>query len=122
MTDPNKSKPTRYDPIQEDENFYARGLPLKEAQEFKHALKTSVMEEVSMIRIEMAKFLRARRNIEDPELLLKSINTLGLAASRVGRLVKIEYETTGAIDECSQVIREGLDLAIEQMRVKGYPV
>ncbi len=96
-----------------------RKLPPKELEA---ALQNGLEEEIVMLRKGIEKVFDFVEEAEDDKTLIRSLGALGLAATRLARLVKTETEIKGAANSTTSAITAAIDQTIKDLRAKGFDV
>lgn len=99
--------------------FYDRGYRPLEAQDLQDALKSGLADEIAMLRVSLRRLFELTGEELESQEARQALNALGLAATRLAHLLKVEYEISGQSESSSAAIRSALDQTIEEMRAEG---
>jgi hypothetical protein len=95
--------------------FYSRRFTASEAEDLEARLCEGITDEVAMMRVVVRRLFDVSSDEDqDLEKLMATLNTLGMAAIRIGSLLRLEYLLGGKESDTASVISQALtDIAKE---------
>ena len=95
--------------------FYSRRFTASEAEDLEARLCEGISDEVAMMRVVVRRLFDVSSDEDqDLEKLMATLNTLGMAAIRIGSLLRLEYMLGGKESDTASVISQALtDIAKE---------
>ena len=101
--------------------FYSRRFTAGEREDLEARLSEGVSDEIVMLRVIVRRMFNATLESDTPdqpgqdlEQLSRTINTLSIAAIRIGNLLKLQQMLGAKENDTSAVIRQALaDIAVE---------
>ena len=101
--------------------FYDHGYRSLELRDLPHALKSGLADEIAMLRVSMRRVFELTSDPRNPGRAEKALGTLGLAATRLAKLLQVEREMTGSNSSAYEAINEAISQVLDEMRSEGSP-
>ena len=105
--------------------FYARRYSASEREDLAARLSEGVSDEITMLRVIVRRMFNATLDSEvgdqgepDLEQLASTINTLSLAAIRIGNLLKLQHMLGAKENDTSSVISQALADIAKELKLK----
>jgi hypothetical protein len=92
--------------------FYSKHFQKSELDDLEEI--GDLTEEIQMMRVVARRLLEAARECRDVGELSNLLNTLGLAATRVGGLMKTQKFLGGGEENALEVIHQSIDAVLEE--------
>ena len=99
--------------------FYSRRFTASEAEDLEARLCEGISDEVAMLRVVVRRLFDASSDDDqDLEKLMTTINTLGMAAIRIGSLLRLQHMLGAKEDDTTSVINQALKDIAKELRLE----
>jgi hypothetical protein len=115
------SRKPKYSSEPEQLGFYSGGFEPIELRDLDSALRTGLADEIAMLRVSMRRVFELTSDPRNPGRAEKALGTLGLAATRLAKLLQVEREMTGSNSSAYEAINEAISQVLDEMRSEGSP-
>lgn len=99
--------------------FYSRQFQSGELLDLERVRGGDLQDEIDMLRVVMLRTLLLSQEYEEPEVMMKTLGALGLAAVRIIRLMKAQKSLAEGSRDVAQAISQALAEVVEEMGIKG---